>query len=346
MVLYLTDLLINRYMKKLAFLLLIPLHLFAQRSVIITSMAQPPSTGPYGTLSASSFTVPSTVTGTGGSNYTLYYTLANQATSTGTFSFPSGFQVNVNGAGATTTSPVTGLGNCSVCSILINLPASDATGTYSGSFTLTPAGGTAVTATGSGTVTATAPYDSMRVQMVLTTSLEVSGWSHCVGDPSTTTLSVTGGNNNTIVYSTLNPSQYGQLGGVGIGASNGQPTTTTWNYAQGVLAEDVQNANTIDTTKHLAQFSGLLAGHTYTVALAGVFTSAYNYALVGAYDVAGTSWGTIQTQDCNSNNNPNPAQLTFNVTAPANGIVTISWGRSNSSQIAGAFGAITIKQTD
>lgn len=188
--------------------------------------------------------------------------------------------------------------------------------------------------------------DSMRVQFFLTNGVGVTGWTWIQGDPSDSTISRIGGNSSTITFSTLNPTFYGQLGGVGIGAGNGNASTSAFGASAAVSAEVVQNANIIDTTKHLAQFSGLIAGHSYKLAIAGLFTTAFNFALESVYNVAGATWATASNYNSNSNTNTGGTQAapTFTVTAPSNGIILISWGKHDSGQIAGALGAITITE--
>ena len=189
--------------------------------------------------------------------------------------------------------------------------------------------------------------DSMRVQHYITAADTVAGWSHCYGDPSTATRSVTGGNSHTITYSTLNTSYWGQSGGASIGANNGYTPTNSFPYATGVLAEGVLNTNASDTTKHLCQFSGLKPSTSYKIILTG--TTQYNFNFAARYNVAGSSWQSFQYLNNNhstAGTTPNPLLLTWTLNSSSTGVITISFGADpgTSGAIAGLLNALTITE--
>lgn len=172
--------------------------------------------------------------------------------------------------------------------------------------------------------TAGAAKDSMRVQMYITAADTVAGVSHCQGDPSTALRSVTGGNSGTITFATLTTANWGQSGGASIGANNGLTSTTTFPGLTGIMKEGVLNTNGYDTTKHMMQFSGLKASTSYTIKLAGVF--GFNFNFEGKYNVAGSSWQTAQTLNCNGTTNPNPTALSWTLNSSSTGVITIAFG--------------------
>lgn len=281
------------------------------------------------------------VSGTAGATQTVTVTFSN---ATVLATAPASTEISQNGGSSYSTTQTFSSG--SPLTLLIRTAASAAAGAVSGNLNLTPdAGVDNVNVSVTGTISASASKDSMRVQMYITPGDTVALWSHCFGDPSTGTRSVVGGNSHTITYTEgMTTSFWGQSGGACIGANNGLTSTTTWNYATGVLKEDVLNTNAYDTTKHMAQFSGLVPGATYKVALSGV--TQFNFNFAGRYNVGGTSWGTFQTLNCNGVSNPNPAQLTWTVVANTSGIIYIAMGADpgTAGSLAGLLGAITITQ--
>lgn len=295
-------------------------------------------TASVGSLSTS----PSSITGlngtsgTAGTPQTVTVTFVNVNISA---SAPISTEISKDGGSTYSTAQTLSTG--SPLGLLIRTQAASGPGAISGNLILSGTGLTTVNVPISGTVSS-GGKDSMRVQHYITAADTVPGWTHVFGDPSDSVISRVGGNNHTITYSTLNPSFYGQLGGVGIGANNGLPSTTTFPAGTKALSETVQSGNLFDTTKHMAQFSGLIPGHTYKVVIGAVFS--FNLNLLSKWDVAGTVWATAINQSCNGTTNPNPLQNVFTVTAPASGIVLISWGKNDSGQVAGGFSAITITE--
>src|SRR4051812_49171713 len=78
--------------------------------------------------------------------------------------------------------------------------------------------------------------DSIRVQLDTNTSLNVSGWTHLVGDPSKSIKTATAGNSNTITISTVNTAvqNWTGFGGACTGLATGNTTATQPSYATGV----------------------------------------------------------------------------------------------------------------
>lgn len=299
--------------------------------------------GTVGSVSASptSITGLNGVSGTAGATQTVTVTFSN---ATVVATAPSKTEISSNGGSS--YGPTQTFSTGSPLALLIRVAASASTGSVSGNLNLTPdAGVDNVNVSVAGTVSPSSAKDSMRVQIYITATDTVAGWSHCLGDPSTGTRSVVGGNTGTITYTEgMTTAFWGQSGGACIGANNGLTSTTTWNYATGVMREGVLNTNAYDTTKHMAQFSGLVPGATYKVALSGV--TQYNFNFAGRYDVGGTSWGTFQTLNCNGTTNPNPVQLSWTVVANSAGIVYIAMGADPGTpgSLAGLMNAITITQ--
>ena len=299
--------------------------------------------GIVGTISTSptSVTGLNGVSGTAGTPQTVTVTFAN---ATVLATAPAKTEISSNGGSSYSSTQTFSTG--SPLALLIRVAASASSGSVSGNLNLTPDAGTDnVNVSVAGTVSGSTAKDSMRVQVYITAADTVAGWSHCFGDPSTATRSVVGGNTGTITYTEgMTTSYWGQSGGACIGANNGLTSTTTWNYATGVMREGVLNTNAMDTTKHMAQFSGLIPGATYKVALSGV--TQYNFNFAARYNVGGTSWGTYQTLNCNGTTNPNPAQLTWTVVANSSGIIYIAMGADpgTAGSIAGLLNAITITQ--
>lgn len=289
--------------------------------------------------SPSSITGLNGTTGSAGTPQTVTVTFLS---TTVTATPPVGTEISKNGGTSYATSQT--LSSGSPLGVLIRTQASASAGAFSGNLALSATGITTVNVSISGTISGAAPKDSMRVQHYITPADTVAGWSHVFGDPSTGLRSVVGGNNGTITYSTLNTSFWGQSGGACIGTNNGLPSTTTWPYATGVMKEGVLNTNAMDTTKHMAQFSGLIPGATYKVALSGV--TQYNFNFAARYNVGGATWGTFQTLNCNGVSNPNPLQLTWTVVANSSGIIYIAMGADpgTAGSIAGLMNAITITQ--
>lgn len=270
---------------------------------------------------------------------------ATFAGTTITATAPTGTEVSKDGGSTYAGSQTFSTG--SPLALKLRTAAADGAESISGHLALTGSGVTEVDVTVTGTVS-TAPKDSMRVQMNITVADTVAGWSHVIGDPSDSTITVIGGNNRSITFQTLNPTFYGQLPPsegatpAGIFPGDGLAHTTTFPYATGVLLEDVFTANVYDTTKHLMQFSGLKPSTSYKIQLGGILQ--YNQNAIGYYNVAGAAWQTRATTDNNGVSNPNPAQMVWTLNSSSTGVITISYGTQGSGNVAVALGVAIITE--
>lgn len=309
-----------------------------------TNMAITGTTAPLVSLSAtpSSISGLNGVTGIAGTPQTETVTFSGTMI---TATPPAGTEVSKDGG--STYSSTQSFSTGSPLGLKIRTAAADGVGGISGNLVLSGSGVSTINVPVTGTVTA-AGKDSMRVQMLITTSAKVAGWSYCQGDPSLGPVSVVGGNNGTITFTTLNPSQWGPLPPCGgctpacIFPGDGLSPTTTFNYAQAILLEDFFTANTYDTTKHMMQFSGLKPSASYKIQLGGILQ--YNQFALGYYNVAGSAWQTLQGINNNGVANPNPAQVVWTLNSSSTGIITISFGTQGPGNVAVALGAAVITE--
>lgn len=229
---------------------------------------------------ASTFT---TTTGTASSTQTATYTFVNVTGSDAQISFPAWSEVSLDG-GTTwnSVSPITGLGNCSGCTLTARLSASASAGSYGPDFFTFTAGSSTATIQGSAIVNALVSKDSITVQFdTLTANQEVASYvKHMTGMmhqmPART---CTGGNSNTIIVTAI-PANWTPSGGNTQFPSDGITNGTAWPWLTKIQRECAFQASSNSYTPGSYQIdvAGLNPSSTYRVE----FTASVNPSTLNA----------------------------------------------------------------
>lgn len=188
----------------------------------------------------------------------------------------------------------------------------------------------------------TVAKDSIRVQLDTNTSVNVSGWTHLVGDPSKSLKTATAGNANSISISTVNTAvqNWTGFGGASTGLATGNLTATQPSYATGVMSECYFNSNgTYNASFPQFITSGWNPAKTYTVKMSGTLNCSFSLSTNGEYRVFGASLQTMQTMItlCNTvtgGSNPNTVLTWTGVTPDGSGNIKIYFNPVSGQQVA------------
>lgn len=336
-------------MKKL-FTLILALGLIStatQAQIIrLTAIADAPlgpSIVPVGSLSA--FT---TIQGSASADKTFTFS-ASSLTASVVFTAGSGMEISANGSTWAGTATYTQSGGVASGTVHNRIAAATTVGNYSGNVVGSSTGATSVNVPYSATVSAGTGKDSIRVQFD-TTSVDQSGWTIMKGDPTTRVITATGGNNSTIVVSSVGTAVANWNGVFNsppcTTPNNGTTVGTVWNYAPNVMKECwFVYGNSYNSGNPQIKVSGLKTGSTYNLQITASVNTSINFASQGDYRVLGSTLATVQQLDARPSAQENKtASIPFlNITPDGTGAIYIYFNPSAGNSI-GALSAFILKE--